>query len=1503
MNRIDIGHGGEMQSRWTPWWQGTALAALTLVIAFAAWTVLRSPGLPLPSTSINAPTAPALRAINAHDAAAQYLQFEPNRGQAAKAVRYLSRGPTHSVEVFDDGIALSALRVPGHAGAPATMQPDAARAQLRFVGSRQTGRFEEREPAPGYASYLLGPDASSWIRGVPRFRQLRYAELYPGIDLVYYSRQGELEFDLVVKPGADASRIRLRVGGTNAPAIADNGDLLLDGKDGALRLHRPVLYQNIDGHKKVLDGRYVLGADRALSFALPDYDKRHALVIDPVFKLLYSTYLTGFHDEQVGGLVLDGQSNAYVVGHTNSDDFVVSGTAYQAGKTTTGLQYNVVITKFDASGTLIYSTYLGGTGSDLGNAIAVDAAGRAHIVGNTSSRDFPVTANAYQRLPGNVSSAYLAVISPDGSALEYGSFYGGAGGTQASAIALDATGKVALLGSAGPGLPTTAGAFKATLATGMAAYVAKFDLRASGPAQLAAASYYGVDAPQANTLGTGNLGYAMALDAGGAPWFTGQAFTTNLPVSAGAIMASPTAMTPNCGAGSVPLNSFAYVAHLSADLKTLVYASYLSGRTGGPASCSEFGHGIAIDAAGSLYVGGSTSSRAYPTTSGALQAVSPANTGFSGYAGVVTKLKADGSAILWSTYLGGDAGSTFLTGLATDPDGAVWAHASSAGGSNFPVTADALQKAHGGGGFDASLSKLDGATGALVYSTFLGGAGSEGAAGFAVDSSGTAFVAGATLSANFPVTANAFEKTFRPDFFGGADWFFSVLGSGTIGRVTPATLGNSADGSLTIYGAGFAAGAACRLSAGGTSVTSSLAGVDSSGGIVNCSFSLANVPAGAYDIAVVNPSGETFSRRAAVTIKSGTGSDITLDVLGRSTIRTGVASPFSVVLSNTGDADAYNVNVFVHYSAGLAPSNPTVANPFGLTLIDPASIPLSESTPTTRDYTAISVVRPSADGDGSSVVQLLVPVLGAGQTVALPFPLAATQLGDEQYVEAWAWKASSDSIADLSLVQGSSRAHAALGRERIAAAKLSEECRKAILDYALKKALDKLKDSILDKNVVAKAADKLNELYEQAAITGYALHDRPDLVRTGFGAAVAAEQMFPKFVDAWSASAAALGIKAGTFAEMMKEFADAMEKADSIAELAEKCKDQPKPRPQPKGKKKKTKPAGSVDPNDISGPSGDGSAARYVDGAGRFAYQIDFENLPTATLPAADVVVTTMLDPAKYDLTTLALGNVFIGSTQVTVPPGLQSFVTTLPINASLAVRVQGSLDVTRGALKWSFRSIDPATGLAPSDPTIGFLPPDKDGISGQGRVLLSVKPRAGLPESSTWSVQASVVFDANAPITTPTWLNTLDTTRPQSKVGALTRKAGTDSFDVSWSATDAGSGVSRYDVYVSDNKGAFALWKAATAATSASYDGSNGHSYGFFAIATDAAGNTELAKAEAEASITVDASSASSGGGGGGCTIGMSGQRDLGLPLLLLAALAALYRRRHARVSAKEQA
>jgi len=422
----------------------TPQAAIARSTSAAAVPIVLSPASPLPR-----------RVAGAGESATQFLRFEPNRGQAAKPVRFLSRGPRHHVEIFDDSIALASL----HEGSGAVTS-----ARLRFAGIDAAGSFEAREPAPGVANYLSGSDARTWIRGVPRYRQLRRADLYPGIDLVYYSRGGELEFDLVVKPGADPSRIRIDIGGAATPMLAANGDLLLDGADGALRLHRPVLHQHIDGKKTTLDGRYVLDGKRRLRFALPAYDKRYPLVIDPVFKLLYSTYLTGLHDEQVGAMALDAQSNAYVVGQTNSDDFVVSGNAHRTGKSTTGLAYNVVVTKFDASGTLIYSTYLGGGGSgsgsdsDIGSAIAVDAAGNAYVTGNTTSRDFPVTAGAQQRVFTGSLSAFLAALSPDGSALAHSTYYGGSGSVQAKAIALDAGGAPVIAGFADAGLVTTPGA-------------------------------------------------------------------------------------------------------------------------------------------------------------------------------------------------------------------------------------------------------------------------------------------------------------------------------------------------------------------------------------------------------------------------------------------------------------------------------------------------------------------------------------------------------------------------------------------------------------------------------------------------------------------------------------------------------------------------------------------------------------------------------------------------------------------------------------------------------------------------------------------------------------------------------------------------------------------------------------------------------------------------------------------------------------------------------------
>ena len=326
---------------------------------------------------------------------------------------------------------------------------------------------------------------------------------------------------------------------------------------------------------------------------------------------------------------------------------------------------------------------------------------------------------------------------------------------------------------------------------------------------------------------------------------------------------------------------------------------------------------------------------------------------------------------------------------------------------------------------------------------------------------------------------------------------------------------------------------------------------------------------------------------------------------------------------------------------------------------------------------------------------------------------------------------------------------------------------------------------------------------------------------------------------------------------------------------------------------------GSIDPNDLIGPAGDGSTRHFIRNGQPFGYEIAFENQPTASLPAARVVITDRLDPAKFDLTTFRLGSIAFGSTTISVPPGLQSYATTQAIDATMSVRVQGSIDTSTGVAKWTFDTIDPLTRMTPSDPTLGFLPPDTDGRKGQGTVTFSVTPKVSLADATPVANQASIVFDANPAIATPAWSNTLDLSAPTAKVQAIRPQAGSTSFDVDWSGTDAGSGVRNYTVYVADGSAPFTPWLTQSSATTATYAGVSGHRYAFYVIGNDGAGNTEPAKSAAEASVTVDglfaaAPAAASSGGGGGCTIAGGDRRDLSLPLLVLLALLVLLQRRY---------
>ena len=280
----------------------------------------------------------------------------------------------------------------------------------------------------------------------------------------------------------------------------------------------------------------------------------------------------------------------------------------------------------------------------------------------------------------------------------------------------------------------------------------------------------------------------------------------------------------------------------------------------------------------------------------------------------------------------------------------------------------------------------------------------------------------------------------------------------------------------------------------------------------------------------------------------------------------------------------------------------------------------------------------------------------------------------------------------------------------------------------------------------------------------------------------------------------------------------------------------------------------------------------------------------TATLAAADVVVTDQLDATKFNLNTLTLGQIRFGNNVVDVPAGHSNFSTVFPINASMSVRIVASFDSATGLLRWTFTTIDPTTGLPPSDSTLGFLPPDTDGIVGQGYVAFSLSPKDGLAEGTQIDNKASIVFDTNTPIETPTWRNTIDRTAPQSSVQPLSATQANADFAVSWSSTDGGAGGSAYDVYVADNGGPFSLWQRKILASSATYPGVAGHQYSFYSVATDGAGNSEAGKSAAEASTTVSANGSSGGGGGGGGGCSMNSQpRSFDPTVLLLVGLSLL--------------
>lgn len=637
--------------------------------------------------------------------------FESNLGQAGEAARFLGRFPAYTV-LLTSPDALVILG--GHPG-----QGPSSVVRMRLLGADSEAAAEGLGKLRGRSHYLLSNDPAGWHRDVSHFSSVRYSAVYPGIDLLYYTRDGELEADFVVAPGVDPSLIRVSFDGTLGIWIEDE-DLILETRAGKLRQKSPVIYQTVDGHERRIPGGYTLDEDLGVGFEIGAYDPALPLVIDPV--LSYSTLLGGSGTEEIDvgrKIAVDGSGHVYVTGRTLSFDFPTLN-PFQGS---IAGNFDIFVTKLDPSGSsVIYSTYLGGSGRDEAYAIVVDAGGNAYVAGRAIfSFDFPITAGAFQTgYGGGFRDCVVTKLNPAGNTLLYSTFLGGSSCDSCTGMAVDAAGNAYVTGFTASSNFPTAAPLQPAHAGSFDGFVSKLDPTGS---TLVYSTYFG---------GSGSDdGIDITVDGAGNVYLTGDTASTNLP------LASPLQGT----FGGV---RDAFFAKFNAAGSALVYASYLGG------SGFDQGWGIAIDPAGNVHVAGVTGSTDFPTQSPLQASNGGADDSF------ITKINASGSALVYSTYFGG-SGSDDVNGLALDTAGNAYVtgHTNS---SDLPVL-NSLQTF--GGLTDAFLVKLRPSGTQLAYSTYFGGSGTDRGRSVAVDGMGGAYILGETDSSlDFPTTGGAFQTAY-----------------------------------------------------------------------------------------------------------------------------------------------------------------------------------------------------------------------------------------------------------------------------------------------------------------------------------------------------------------------------------------------------------------------------------------------------------------------------------------------------------------------------------------------------------------------------------------------------------------------------------------------------------------------------------------------------------------------------------------------------------------------
>jgi hypothetical protein len=684
------------------------------------------------------------------------MSFEVNQGQAEGTVRFLARGRGYTVLLKPNEAALALLSPGQGAQFP---QKGKNRPQLstrvlsmRIEGANLAARATGLERLPGISNYFIGNDPRQWHTHIPTYKKVQFEQIRPGVNLVYYGNQGQLEYDFVLSPGVKPDSLRLSFQGSDG-AINEQGDLVFTATEGKVLFHRPVAYQTSSsdpGRKHYLAASYVLKGRNRIGFAVPHYDPHEPLVIDPY--LYYSTYLGGNGGETGNAIALDTLNDAYVTGSTASTNFPTtspSGTSiYQK---TYGGDTDAFVTMLRYDGeVLIYSTYLGGNSYDTGNGIALDSSNNAYIVGSTSSANFPVSSSTvFQATFGGDTDAFVAKLDSTGSKLLYSSFLGGSDVDYGNAIAVDEYGNMFVTGYTESTDFPTANAIQAGNNGNGDAFVAEIDPNLVQNQQLVYSTYLGGS--------SADSGQGIAVDPGDNAYVTGYTFSTNFPTYQPYQSAS---------GGSVD----AFVTKLSAGGSSFVFSTYLGGKG------DDRGWAIALDPDLNVYVAGSTLTpctpapvtppttycspvSTFPTTAGAFQTYATKESpGYS--AAFVTKFNFLGSGLLYSTLLSGSL-TDAASAIAIDSSGNAYVTGYTES-DDFP-TANALQAGFTGGTCgstpcpDAFVTEVNNLGSSLVYSTYLGGTKADFGNGIALDINANAYVVGTTDSADFPAIADAYQ--------------------------------------------------------------------------------------------------------------------------------------------------------------------------------------------------------------------------------------------------------------------------------------------------------------------------------------------------------------------------------------------------------------------------------------------------------------------------------------------------------------------------------------------------------------------------------------------------------------------------------------------------------------------------------------------------------------------------------------------------------------------------